>query len=70
MAKTNRTQTHAFVLRIWLEGEQEGEYAWRGTILRPHQGTENHFKGPDELITYLNLAMLDESNTFANAWFE
>lgn len=70
MVKTNRTHTHAFVLRIWLEDEQEGEHGWRGTILRPRQGLERHFKGADELFAYLKVAMLEEPGSSFDTGFE
>jgi len=57
MAKTNRTKTFTFVLRVWLEAENDGEHSWRGTILQPLTEAQRHFCGPEELLTHIESAI-------------
>ncbi len=57
MAKTNRTKTFTFVLRVWLEAENDGEHSWRGVILQPLTEAQRHFCGPEELLAHIESAL-------------
>ncbi len=47
------TNTHAFVIRIWLEEAEGGEAAWRGHITHVLSGERSYLKDLEYILKFI-----------------
>ncbi len=48
--------THAFVIKVWLEGHaaESGAAIWRGHITHAYTNERRYMQSTDELVTFVN----------------
>lgn len=72
------SNTHSFIIRIWLEelNDEHGQQAWRGHITHVPSGTRRYMKEFDDILAFiLSYADSNDSNLSAlllrvNQWLK
>jgi len=53
MAQTGRSRTATFLVRLWVENEEETESAWRGQVEHVQSGEKRYVREISQMVKFI-----------------